>query len=384
MPVTYVKSKILYTGNGRQIPEGMLEIKDGILTAVGQNLPVPEDAILLDYSGFSIFPGLIDASSHLGINKEPFNYLTDTRDGADASDPFTPALLAEDAFDPFSPALDAARAFGITTCFAACGHSNLIDGQGASFKLKKAETSDQMLIPGSRQMNFSVGEFPVRSYAPMKRSPMTRMSANAMLREKLSKARQLLDEQKEETADPTLKALLPVLKREQKARFFCHAAQDLAMAVRFGEEFGLDFTIDGGYEAWKMPDFWKAHPVSFVLNALPFGPMQTTIKSWYDFSLDNAAILAQSGCLLALTADDVTNTARLPFMAGFLTAHGLSMDTALRAVTETPARILGLDKKTGTLEVGKDADFAVWDGHALLSTSRCLASYIEGCEVYRA
>lgn len=384
MKTLVVKTGQLIVKTGTILPEGMLQIEDGKITAVGQNLSIPADAELLDYSSSLIYPGFIDACSQLGVNKEPFDYMTDTRDGSDGGAPMAPGLLAEDAFDPYAATLDMVRSNGITTIHAICGPGSLIDGQSASFKLKKAETSADMRIPHSRQMCFTVGDLPVKGSAPMHKPPMTRMSAASMLRSKLSQARQALEKGTEETADPDTRALIPVLKKEQKARFYCHAAQDLAMAVSLGEEFHLDYVLSGGFEAWKLPEFWKAHPAPFLLAAIPFGPMMNLISTWYDFSLNNAGVLFKAGCPLALTASEVTHTARLPYMAGYLSTRGLDPEAALRSITEVPARILGLADRIGTLEVEKDADFTVWNGDALLSTSRCLASYIEGTAVYEA
>lgn len=384
MKTVIVKAKQLVVKADKVLSPGMMRMDDGKITAVCTDLPIPEHAKVLDYSNMLIYPGFIDANSRLGINKEPFDYMADTRDGSDGASPLSPTLLAEDAFDPFAASLDKVRAFGITTVHAAPGPGSLIDGQSASFKMKKAETSAQMLIPDSRQMCFTVGDLPVRGNAPMKRPPMTRMSAANMLRGKLEQARAAVENHTEDAADPDAKALIPVLKKEQKARLYAHAAMDLVQALQIGKEFNLDYIICGGFEAWKTPQFWAENPVPFILTAIPFGPMMGAISGWYDFSLENAAVLHGAGCHLALTADEVTHTMQLPYMAGYFSVRGLTWADALRSITEIPAEMLGLADRIGTLEVGKDADFSVWDADALLSTSKCLASYIEGVEVYSA
>ena len=384
MDTLIVKSKQLIVKAGTVIPHGCMRIDNGKITQVQADIPVPEGAKVLDYSQYLIYPGFIDACSRAGINKEPYDYMTETRDGSDGGSPYGPTLLSEDAFDPFSPVLDTIRAFGITTIHAACGPGSLIDGQSASFKLKKAETAREMLVPDSRQMCFTVGDLPVRGSVPLHRPPMTRMSAASMLRSKLALAKNALEKHQEDTADEDTKALFPVLNGQKKARLYCHAAMDLANAVELGRDFQLDYLLCGGFEAWKMPNLWKKHPVPFILSAIPFGPVQTLIKDWYDFSLDSASVLQNAGCPLALTADEVTHTARLPYIAGYLTSQGLSKDDALRSITEIPARFLHLEQKIGTLEPGKDGDFSVWNGDALLSLSRCQAVFVEGVPVYQA
>lgn len=382
MKRTLIRSGKLVVRAGMVIPQGCMLVEDGKIAAIGQSLPCPEDVEILDFSDFLVYPGFIDAGSRLGVNKEPFDYMADTRDGSDPGDMFYPQLSAADAFNPFAKALDQVRANGVTTVQAVCGPGALMDGTGEVFKLKKAETSREMLVPGHGQLCITVGDLPAKAGSQMHRPPQTRMSAMQMLRARFDTAREILESGKEDSADPVSKALLPALKKEQKVRIYAHAAMDLTAAVKFGDKYGLDYILCGGFEAWKTPHFWEEHPVDFLLSAIPIGPMATTIKDWYDFSLDNARVLTQAGCRLALTADEVTITARLPYIAGYLTGSGLTNDRALRAITETPAAFLGIADRCGTLEEGKDADFSVWNGDALSSTSKCLAAYIEGQEIY--
>jgi hypothetical protein len=150
------------------------------------------------------------------------------------------------------------------------------------------------------------------------------------------------------------------------------------------DEYKLDYAIDGAFEAWRLPQTLGERRPAFVLTAFPFGPMQNGIRDKYEYRMTTAAKLAELGCPVALTVRDVSNTKMLRYLAGFAIAHGLSPEKALASITIEAARVLGLDGRIGSLESGKDADFAVFDGDALLSTTRCLATYIEGEPVYAA
>lgn len=379
------------------IENGIMLVRNGMIEALGSHIQIPQDARILDFPDGWVYPGFIDACSHLGINKEPYNYFEDVLDGTDASGPFASLLHASDAFDPFSPAINRTRSAGITACCVAAGHGNIIDGQGICAKLRLSETASGMLLPGTEQVNFTLGDLPVRAYASKNQAPMTRMAVYQMLRSKFKKAASCKEPDSENwnnrknwesgenpaaVPDEELAMLRALLNKKLRARFYCAAAQDIEKAVALGEEFQLDYTIDGALEAWKLPRFWETHQVPVVLNGTPFGPVLTQVAGWYDFSLTNAAVLSEAGCPISLTADEATSTALLPYMAGFLTSRGLPMQKALEAITIQPARVLGLEHRIGSLETGKDADFTIYSGNALVSTSKCLETYIEGCSVF--
>lgn len=374
--ITVVKAKKIYTVTGPVVEHGALYMEEGRIKAVSPGNDVPSDARIIDLSDFTIYPGFIDPASHLGIGKEPLNFRTEDIGSADLSNPLSPELRTEDGIDPFSPALDLVRAEGVTTCYAAPGPGSLIDGQGISFKLRHAETPKDMCIAGSEQMHFSLGDIPVTTFKAKNQAPMTRMAATHMLRKEFDRVLAKPDD----GAAPLFRTLCGGMR----ARFFCLSAQDIWAAMQFADEYKLDYAIDGAFEAWRLPQTLGERRPAFVLTAFPFGPMQNGIRDKYEYRMTTAAKLAELGCPVALTVRDVSNTKMLRYLAGFAIAHGLSPEKALASITIEAARVLGLDGRIGSLESGKDADFAVFDGDALLSTTRCLATYIEGEPVYAA
>lgn len=382
MSVTVFKcEKIVASPDCTYIP-GLMAVENGEIKAIGSEVEIPAGAEVVDFGAACIYPGFIDASSHLGINKEPFDYMEDTWDGCDAGAPMQPQLSVKDGFNPASPAIEKARSVGITIAYAAAGHGMLMDGLGTAFKLRESELAQDLFLADTQQLHLCIGDYPLMGLKQMGRPPMTRMSLMEMLRGELNRVKRIV-EAGEDAADEKTAILAKALRREIKVRIYVLAAQDIPLADALGKEFALDYILDGLYEAWKLPAFWKKNPQTVLLNGVPFGPMQNSMAAKYDMSMDNFTTLEQAGCEIVLTADSVTNTRMLPYMAGYAVGEGLSEQMALASITTAPARLLGLSDRIGTLEAGKDADFSVYTGNALLSTSKCLATYVDGIAVYQ-
>lgn len=381
MSITVIKAKKIVVSPDCTLTPGTMIIENGKIQAVGTDISYPADAEILDAGEYEVYPGFIDASSHLGINKEPFDYMEDTWDGCDAGAAMQPHLTVTDGFDPFSPALQRAREVGITTAYAAAGHGMLMDGQGICFKLRESHIAEELFIPDTQQLHFCIGDYPLMAFKQKGQPPMTRMSLMDMMRGELRRVKDIV-ESGGEPSDPKTAVLAKALRGEIKVRVYVLSAQDIPLAVKLCEEFELDYVLDGLYEAWKLPEFWKANPQMVLLNGIPFGPMQNSMTTKYEMSMDCFSVLEKAGCDIVLTADGVTTTRMLPYLAGYAVGHGLSERHALASITSLPAKLLGLSDCVGTLEAGKDADFSIYTGNALLSTSKCLATYVDGVQVY--
>lgn len=292
-----------------------------------------------------------------------------------------PHLTVTDGFDPFSPALMRAKEVGITTAYAAAGHGTLMDGQGICFKLRESHLAEELFIPDTQQMHFCVGDYPLMGFKQKGQPPMTRMSLMDMMRGELRRVKAAM-ESGGDISDVKTAILAKALRGEIKVRVYVLAAQDIPPAAKLCEEFGLDYVLDGLYEAWKLPEFWKSNPQTILFNGIPFGPMQNSMTVKYEMSMDSFSVLEKAGCDIVLTADGVTTTRMLPYLAGYAVGCGLSAEHALASITTQPAKLLGLSGRIGTLEAGKDADFCIYTGNALLSTSKCLATYVDGVQVY--
>ncbi len=383
-----IKCKKLVTVTGPVINEGVLIIDDGRIKALGdKSTPIPEGAEIVDASDKWVYPGFIDAASHIGANKEPNDFSDDVwdgiRDGADAGDPISPQLKIADSIDPFDKTVERVRTSGVTSCFVAAGPAGIIDGQGVVIKMKKAETADEMIIPGSEQMCVILGDDALMTFKRQSRSPFTRMSLADMLRETLSKAKGRAESKEPyAVADRKLDALIPAVKGEMTVRFECFRADDIAAAVGIAEEFGLKYSVVGAFEAHKITSFLEKHKTPVILETTPYGPRCQEMMRLYDIKFESAGILEKTGNLQCITSNDIGPTERLPIMAGFVTAYGLSSQGALEAITIGPARQLGLENRIGSLEAGKDADIAVFTGDALLCTSHCVMAFVEGEKIF--
>ena len=169
--------------------------------------------------------------------------------------------------------------------------------------------------------------------------------------------------------------LVPVVRGEMRCRIHCHRADDILTAVRIGEEFGLDFVVEHCTEGYMIADILAKKNVKCVVGPLRLVPAKMEI---WNCTMENPGLMEKAGVEFALSADAQTATRCLPEEAGIAMAYGLSEETAFKALTIHAAKILNLDDRMGTLEAGKDADLAVFDGHPLSNMTRCKATMIDG------
>ena len=233
-------------------------------------------------------------------------------------------------------------------------------------------------------MKFALGENPRNVYGSKNTMPKTRMGNAAVLRELLYNAKQYSDALLEYELDPTktkpkfdikLNALVPVIRRQMKARIHCHRSDDIVTAIRIAEEFDLDYALEHVTEGHIIKEFLAEKNPICTLGPLYGGPSKSELRNRSD---KNAAILAQEGITICLSQDAAVGTSLLPMNIGRAIAYGLSEEIAFKAVTINPAKLLGIDKRVGSLEVGKDADIAIWNGHPFSSLTRCEISIIDG------
>ena len=380
-----IKGGKVVTVTGETINSGIVAIEDGKIVFVGKEFDIPADAKVINAKGKWVTPGLIDAHTHLSN----FNDLKDRNsqyDGNEISSPITPQVRAMDALYPFEHGIKLAREAGFTTCCTLPGSANLICGIGCSFKLKKAQFVNDMVIPGTEMMKFALGENPKSVYGGQKKMPFTRMGSAALMRQTVQEAKNYSDAKKAAETDPSkapkydfkLEALVPVVRGEMKCRMHAHRADDIATHVRIAEEFGLNYSIEHCTEGWMILDFLKEHNVTAVVGPLTMSRAKFEI---WNRRLETPAEMEAEGINFMLTADSDGDTQYLPIHVGLCMAHGLSEQAAFEAVTIRPAKWLGVDDRMGSIEVGKDADLAIFTGHPFSNMSRCQYTIIDG-EVY--
>ncbi len=410
-PIAFLGARI-HTAAGSVIESGTLMIDDGHIVAVGPSDQVllPAGAKLIDASGRVIIPGLVDSHSHLGVYSRPA--LTANSDGNESSDPITSVVRALDSLNPFDPGIRMANAGGITTANIMPGSANVIGGQTIYVKLR-GYSPEQMwfetphVLGGLKMAN---GENPKRAYGGKGKAPSTRMKVAALQRTEFIKAQEYLakweryrqklatrdqvsgtalaagaSDKKEDSPTPperniALEPLVEVLQKKRTVHFHTHRADDILTVLRLRREFGFDLVIQHGTESYKVLDeiAKEGVPISLTIPDSPGGKAEVV-----GFIEECAAELTKAGIKVHVNTDDPVTESRFLLRTAAITVRGgLSPDEALKTVTINPAQALKLDHRVGSLEVGKDADFAILSGEPFSAYTRVLETYIDGKRVF--
>ena len=372
---------------GLVIENGFVAARDGKITAVGpmSALPVGADGPVIDAAGGHIVPGFVDAHCHLGMFGNGLGFEAD--DGNESTDPCTPHLRAIDAVNPLDRYFQEAREGGVTTVLTGPGSANPIAGQFAALKTD-GRWVDEMILRAPVSMKFALGENPKSVYNERKETPVTRMATAAIIRENLSKALEYMDKQSKAENDPDmdlpdfdakLEALVGVLRGELPVHCHAHRADDIATAVRICREFGLRLVVVHGTEGHLISELLARENIPVIT-----GPCLTDRckPELMNQTIENPALLSRAGVKVAICTDHPeTPIQYLPLCAAIAVRAGMDEEEALAAITINPAVIAGLEKRVGSLAVGKDADVVVTSRHPLDWKSRVEAVFIGGKQV---
>jgi hypothetical protein len=370
------------------IQNGIVMIRDGKITAVGTDVPIPQGAEVIDASDKVVVPGLIDALTTLA-----------ERDRDDAES-VTPDISAIDAFD-FYGEYRRFLAGGVTTVYVSPGQRRLISGLGTVVKLAGDSIDDRCLVDRSA-LRVSIGELPKHPPAiwdppippdpchpilpEKKQLPTTRMGELALLRKTFGQARLYLNERPEEV-DLKMEALLPFLTRKLPVRINCHNAQDIRSAISFCEAFNIELIIEGGTEAYAATDEIKRADIPVVVEGV-FEPGRRYAKdNTQDLMFGrvnpaNPRLLAEAGIKFSLSSATDETIGDLQFVAGCAVSQGLLPEEALKAVTISPAEILGIADRVGSIEEGKDADLVILTSEPFDVQATVDKTIIDGKVVY--
>lgn len=361
-------------------PNGFVQVEGGKIGRIGRMEdcpPVAEGDV--DAGGRLLLPGFVDAHCHLGLFPDGQDY--DGSDSNELTDPVTPQLRAIDALYPQDNTFREAREGGVTTVLTGPGSGNVIAGQFAAVKTA-GRWIDKMVLKAPAAMKFALGENPRGVYGARKQSPMTRMAAAALIRETLHKAQRYaraLDEGKQPEYDAKLEALLPVVRGDLPAHFHVHRADDIATAVRIGEEFHLDYRLIHATEGYLVADILAEKGVQVIA-----GPVLTdrSKPELANLTVENPARLAAAGCRVAICTDHPELPIQyLPLEAALCVHQGFDRRAALRAITLGAAEIAGVAHRVGSIATGKDADLVLWGGHPFDTGSQALGVWIDGVRV---
>lgn len=344
----------------------------------------PTDEEIFDAKGKYVFPGLIDAHTHLGMFEDSMGFEGD--DGNEESDPITPHLRAIDAINPNDRYFTEAKLSGITTVASGPGSANPISGQFCAIKTH-GTVIDDMIIKAPVAMKFSFGENPKTVYHGKNQQPITRMATAALIRETLKKAQEYAenirlaqenpDDYDKPDYDAKLESLLPVLSGELPVKAHAHRADDIATALRIAKEFGLNMTIEHATEGHLIPE--KLQNISCQLGPTLSDRSKPELKN---MTFDTYRILAEQGTPVSVITDHpVIPINYLPLCAALAVKHGLNEFDALKTITINPAKTLGIDDKVGSLKAGKDADIVIFDQFPLELLAQAEVVFVNGKKI---
>ncbi len=331
-----------------------------------------QGVVVIDALKNYVTPGIVDPHCHVGIFEEAIGF--EGADGNEMTSPVTPELRAIDAIKPQDSAFKDALQAGITTVCTGPGSANVIGGVFCVLKTY-GKTIDDMIVVSESSMKMALGENPKRVYNSKNQTPQTRMASAALIRDALRKAKDYLDKQEKYQADILAgkEAVKPEfnLRNDSLSRVFkgfpvkihAHQQDDIVTAIRLIEEFGLNATIEHATEGYLIPEYLKLHNQRVII-----GP---TLGSKSKYELRNKSfcagkVLKDNGVSFAIMTDHpVIPLENTLTQVGLFVREGLDELTALRAVTIESAKLNQIEHLVGSIEVGKDADIVIWNGHPL-------------------
>lgn len=386
----YIIGGIIKTMAGADIRHGFIRIEKGKITEIGKRdgkafHPALNEKIIEVKNGI-IMPGIIEAHCHMGISEEKKGMEGD--DCNETVNPVTPYLRAIDAVNTMDAAFDDAVRAGITSAMIGPGSSNVVGGQFAFVKTRGRRVDD-LIVKAPAAMKVAFGENPKVNYSGQGKSPSTRMAIAAMLREELKKAFAYEDEKarahesgREFQEDFAMECWLPVVRREIPLKAHVHRVDDIFTAVRIAREFGLKMTLDHCSEGHLIAEELAGEGFPAIVGPDLASRNKIEVQN---MAFKTVGILNQAGLMTAVTTDHpVSLIQSLPLCAGLAVKAGLDLEEGYKAITINPAVICGVDDRVGSLETGKDADIAIFDGNPMEVFTKTLYTIIDGEIVYEA
>jgi imidazolonepropionase-like amidohydrolase len=359
-----VKGDVVYTMAGDPIKNGVVLVRDGKIERVGR-FDVPAGYEVMEAA--VVTPGLIDAHTVVGLA----GYLNqpDDQDQVERSSPMQPELRAIDAYNPREALVEWVRGFGVTTMHTGHGPGVLVSGQTMIVKTVGNDVAEAVVDPAA-MVAVTLGNGARASSG----SPGTRSKMIAMLRSELLKAQNY---DPEKGTDLRMEAFKAVLDGDMRMLITVERSHDILTTLRLAEEFDIDIVLDSASEAYLVTDQIKAAGVPVITHPT----MARHGGERANATFEAAAHLRDAGIPFALQSGFeayVPKTRVILFEAGVAAANGLSFEEALASITIEAARLLGVDDRVGSLEVGKDADIALYDGDPFEYTTHAIGVLIDG------
>lgn len=366
---------------GTVLQKGDVLCRNGKIERIAPQIVLPKgaDVQVIDASGCLVLPGLIEAHCHVGITEEKKGMEGD--DCNENVEPVTPWLRAVDAVNTMDAAFDDAVRAGITSVMAGPGSSNVVGGQFVFLKTK-GRCIDDLILRAPAAMKIAFGENPKVNFSGMGKSPVTRMAIAGMLRKELFRAKRYCEKRREDEVEPDfeLEPWIPVFAHKIPLKAHVHRVDDIFTAIRIGREFDLRMTLDHCSEGHLVAD--RIAEAGFPAIVGPDLSSRSKIEI-QNVDFKTVGVLHRAGVQVAVCTDHPVSTIQsLPLCAGLAVKAGLPMEAGLAAITCNPARICGVFDRVGSLEAGKDADIAIFDGNPMEVFTKTKYTIINGKIVY--
>ena len=383
-----IKNGKIMTMSDKNYDKGDILIKDKKIVQIGENINIDdtENCQIIDAENCWVLPGIIEAHCHIGIQEERKGF--EGNDCNEMNESITPYLRALDGINVMDSAFHTALTSGITGVMVGPGSSNVVGGQFVFIKTH-GRTIDNMTVLEPAAMKIAFGENVKTNYNQKSVMPSTRMSIAALLREELFEAKKYDQNKKNAKKNGDgfeevfrKECWLPVINREIPLKAHVHRADDILTAIRIAKEFNLRLTLDHCTEGHLITEEIKQSGFPAIV-----GPSLATRNKIETQNADfkTAGILHKAGIKVAITTDHpVTRIQDLPICAGFAAREGLGVEEGLKAITINAAEICNVADRLGSLEVGKDADIAVFDGNPMEVFTKTMYTIIDGEVVYEA
>ncbi|ROR27484.1 imidazolonepropionase-like amidohydrolase [Mobilisporobacter senegalensis] len=381
-----IRNGKIITMAGKILENGCVLIEKDKIVAVDENIHISlsENDKVINAEGLWVMPGIIESHCHIGITEEKKG--TEGDDCNETTNPITPYVRALDAINPLDPAFHDAIKAGITSVMVGPGSSNVVGGQFVFMKTH-GRVIDNMTILEPAAMKVSFGENPKSFYKELNMSPTTRMAIASLLREELFQAVEYKKKRDRAIAgdeefekDFRLEPWIPVLNKQIPLKAHVHRTDDILTAIRIAKEFDLRLTLDHCSEGHIIADEIKESGFSAILGPDLAARNKIEIQN-ADFK--TSGVLSNKGVTVAITSDHpVTLIQYLPIYAGLAAKKGLGIDEGLKAITINAAKICGADDRVGSIEVGKDADIAIFSGNPMEVFTHTVYTIINGEIIY--
>lgn len=388
--VSYIKNATIHVGNGQVIENGVIKISNGKIEAVGTNISVPADGTVVDAKGKHVYPGLILPTSTLGLVEiSAVRASSDVREIGDMN----PNVRSIIAYNTDSKVINTLRSNGVLlanvvpqgTFLAGSSSVVQLDAWNWEDAAYKTDEGMHLYMPSLMNRFRGFGGFGGgggrgaggRDSDPVKEGIEKIEGLKSFFRE----AKAYLAEPKHTETNLKFESVKGLFDKKQKFYVHANTTKQILLALDFVKEFGFDMIIVGGSDSWQVADLLRDNKVSVILqqpHSLP-----TAEDDDVDQPYKTAALLQKAGVLFAISDDDSQTRGRnLAFNAGTAAAYGLSKEEALAAITLNAAKVLGVADKTGSIEVGKDANIVISEGDILdMRTSQVTDAWIQGRKI---